>query len=162
MRVQDVMTANALKYCTPETNLHQAAKSMREANCGALPVVDRNKKVLGIITDRDICLSLAQHTNKAIDVRTVGEIMSRDVRTIRATEDVSEAYRKMRERKIGRLPVVDEQGNLKGILSLNRLVKHSVARGREAIGDVHDTGENLAKTLQAISNRREAKLPASF
>ena len=162
MKVKEIMTANALKYCTPETNIHNAAQSMREANCGALPVVDRNKRVLGIITDRDICLSLAQNTNKAIEHRTVGEIMTRDVKTIRGTEDVSEALRKMRERKIGRLPVVDEQGSLEGIVSLNKLLNVSVAKGKEAVGDVHAAGENLMKTLQAVATRREAKLPSAF
>jgi CBS domain-containing protein len=162
MKVKEIMTANALKFCTPETNIHNAAQSMREANCGALPVVDRNKRVLGIITDRDICLSLAQNTNKAIEHRTVGEIMTRDVKTIRGTEDVSEALRKMRERKIGRLPVVDEQGSLQGIVSLNKLLNVSVAKGKEAVGDVHAAGENLMKTLQAVATRREAKLPSAF
>jgi CBS domain-containing protein len=162
MKVKEIMTANALKFCTPETNIHNAAQSMREANCGALPVVDRNKRVLGIITDRDICLSLAQNTNKAIEHRTVGEIMTRDVKTIRGTEDVSEALRKMRERKIGRLPVVDEQGSLQGIVSLNKLLNFSVAKGKEAVGDVHAAGENLMKTLQAVATRREAKLPSAF
>ncbi len=162
MKVKEIMTANALKYCTPETNIHNAAQSMREANCGALPVVDRNKRVLGIVTDRDICLSLAQNTNKAIEHRTVGEIMTRDVKTIRGTEDVSEAYRKMRERKIGRLPVVDEQGSLQGIVSLNKLLNVSVEKGKEAVGDVNAAGENLMKTLQAVSKRREAKLPSAL
>jgi CBS domain-containing protein len=162
MKVKEIMTANALKFCTPETNIHNAAQSMREANCGALPVVDRNKRVLGIITDRDICLSLAQNTNKAIEHRTVGEIMTRDVKTVRGTEDVSEALRKMRERKIGRLPVVDEQGSLQGIVSLNKLLNVSVAKGKEAVGDVNAAGENIMKTLQAVATRREAKLPSAF
>jgi CBS domain-containing protein len=162
MKVKEIMTANALKFCTPETNIHNAAQSMREANCGALPVVDRNKRVLGIVTDRDICLSLAQNTNKAIEHRTVGEIMTRDVKTIRGTEEVTEALRKMRERKIGRLPVVDEQGSLQGIVSLNKLLNVSVAKGKEAVGDVHSSGENLMKTLQAVAKRREAKLPSAF
>jgi len=162
MKVKEIMTANALKYCTPETNLHNAAQSMREANCGALPVVDKNKKLLGIITDRDICLSLAQNTDKTIEKRTVGEIMTRDVKTVRATDEISEAYRKMREKKISRLPVVDEEGSLQGILSLNKLLNHSVDKGREAIGDVNATGENLMKTLQAVAKRREAKLPSAF
>lgn len=160
MKVKDVMTAHAVKYCTPETNLQHAAESMREANCGALPVVDRNKRVLGIVTDRDICLSLSQHTNRSVENRLVGEVMTRDVRTVRANDDVSEAFRKMRERKIGRLPVVDEQGSLQGMISLNKLLNVTVDRGQTAIGDVHANGENLLKTLRAVSNRREAKVPS--
>lgn len=162
MKVKDVMTAHALKYCTPETNLQNAAQSMREANCGVLPVVDRNKKVLGIVTDRDICLSLTQHTNRSIENRLVGEVMTKDVRTVRGTDDINEAFRKMRERKVGRLPVVDEDGNLQGIISLNKLLNVTVERGQSAVGDVHASGENLLKTLQAVSNRREAKVPASL
>jgi CBS-domain-containing membrane protein len=68
----------------------------------------------------------------------------------------------MRERKIGRLPVVDEQGSLQGIVSLNKLLNFSVAKGKEAVGDVHAAGENLMKTLQAVATRREAKLPSAF
>jgi CBS domain-containing protein len=162
MKVKDVMTAHAVKYCTPETNLQHAAESMREANCGALPVVDRNKRVLGIVTDRDICLSLSQHTNRPIENRLVGEVMTRDVRTVRANDDVNEAFRKMRERKIGRLPVVDEQGSLQGMISLNKLLNVTVDRGQTAIGDVNANGENLLKTLRAVSNRREAKVPSTL
>lgn len=156
------MTTGSLKYCTPETNLHSAAESMREANCGVLPVVDKNKKVLGIITDRDICLSLAKNTTMALEKRTIGEIMTHDVKTVRSNEDVSEAFRKMREKKVSRLPVVDEKGSLQGIVSLNKLLNATIVKGRDELGTIYDSGENLLKTLHAISTRREAKLPLSF
>ncbi len=162
MRIKDVMTTGSLKYCTPETNLHNAAESMREANCGVLPVVDKNKKVLGIVTDRDICLSLARNSPQALEKRTIGEIMTHDVKTVRSNEDVSEAFRKMREKKVSRLPVVDEKGSLQGIVSLNKLLNATIVKGRDELGTIYDSGENLLKTLHAISTRREAKLPLAF
>jgi CBS domain-containing protein len=160
MKVKDVMTAKSLKFCTPETNLHHAAESMREANCGALPVVDKNKNVLGIVTDRDICLSLARNTTKSFELRTVGEIMTKEVKTVRSTDALEDAYRKMREKKISRLPVVDEQGKLQGIVSLNKLLNMAVTKGQQEMGTVQESGENLIKTLHAVANRREAKTPA--
>ncbi len=160
MKVKDVMTAKSLKFCTPETNLQHAAESMREANCGALPVVDKNKNVLGIVTDRDICLSLARNTTKSFETRTVGEIMTKEVKTVHGTDALEEAYKKMREKKISRLPVVDEQGKLQGIISLNKLLNLTVTKGQQEMGSVNENGENLIKTLHAIANRREAKAPA--
>lgn len=60
MKVKDVMTAKSLKTCSPESNLKEAANAMKSANCGVLPVTNHDKKVVGIITDRDICLSLSE------------------------------------------------------------------------------------------------------
>jgi CBS domain-containing protein len=75
MKVKDIMTANTLMFCSPETELQNAAKKMKDGNCGALPVVDKDKKVLGIITDRDICLTLADKQAKSPAQMTVGQIM---------------------------------------------------------------------------------------
>lgn len=161
MKVKDVMTANSLKYCTPETNLHDAAKAMGDANCGVLPVVDSTKKVLGIVTDRDIALSLARNISTPINERTIGEIMTKNVFTIKSQDELTEAYRKMREKMIGRLPVVDEQGKLEGILSLNKILNETVRQGEKNLGNIQEPGENFLKTIHAISNHHEAKVPAA-
>lgn len=161
MKVKEVMTANSLKYCTPETNLHDAAKAMNDANCGVLPVVDSTKKVLGIVTDRDIALSLSRNISTPIDKRTVGEIMTKNVSTIKSQDDITEAYRQMREKMIGRLPVVDEQGKLEGILSLNKILNETVRKGEKNLGSIQEPGENFMKTIHAISNHHEAKLPSA-
>lgn len=162
MKVKEVMTANALKYCTPETNLHDAARAMGEANCGALPVVDSTKKVLGIVTDRDIALSLARNISTPINDRKIGDIMTKNVFTVRSQDEISEAYRQMREKMIGRLPVVDEQGKLEGILSLNRILNETVRHGDNNLGNIQEPGENFLKTIHAISNHHEAKVPSAI
>ena len=58
MKVSDVMTSE-VQYCTPETNLAVAALQMFDGDCGTLPVVEKDGKVIGMITDRDICTAVA-------------------------------------------------------------------------------------------------------
>ena len=70
------MVENSLSYCSPETNLAKATKMMKDSNLGALPVVDKDQKVIGIITDRDICLSLANKGKKTISELSVKEMLS--------------------------------------------------------------------------------------
>lgn len=153
MKVKEVMIAEALQYCTPETRLQEAAKAMKSSNCGALPVVDNEKRVLGIVTDRDICLSLAQKQEIPIADRKVAEIMTRNVHTVESDDELSAAYHRMRKNQIGRLPVVDEKGKLKGIVTLHRLINKQVKEGKHNLGDINAPGENLIKTIQAVTDR---------
>jgi len=151
MKVKEVMTAeHSLESCSPETKLHAAAKTMKTANCGSLPIIDKEKKVVGMVTDRDICLSLAEHQTPA--KTRIEEIMSTQVHTVGVDEDLSVALRQMRVHQIGRLPVVEGKGKLKGIVSLHQLIDKAVKEGR-GLGKISDSGENLLKTLLAISNR---------
>lgn len=153
MKIKDVMTSTAIKYCSPETKLHNAAQIMKDGNCGALPVIDKDKKVVGMITDRDICLSLAKNQTEPLEKRTVDKIMSKKIQTITTTDDISVAFQKMRTNQIGRLPVVDENGKLKGIVSLHNLINASLNDGQEQLGNIAASGENLLKTIQAVTNR---------
>lgn len=157
MKVKEVMNASSLKYCTPETKLHNAAKTMKANNCGALPVVNEEKKVLGIITDRDICLSLAKKSSQPLEKRTVAEAMSKKVHTVKSDDEVATALQNMRKNQIGRLPVVDEQGKLKGIVSLHRLINQTVAEGKENLGNISAPGENILKTIEAVTDRYNGK-----
>jgi hypothetical protein len=59
----------------------------------------------------------------------------------------------MRKNQIGRLPVVDEKGKLKGIVSLHRLINNQVKDGKKELGDINAPGENLMKTIQAVTDR---------
>lgn len=67
MKVRDIMTEPVLT-CTPQTSLAVAARLMREADYGTLPVVDSRGRLVGIITDRDMCLALANTNRNAINI----------------------------------------------------------------------------------------------
>lgn len=157
MKVKDVMTAGVIKTCDSETKLANAAKIMKDENCGALPVIDKEQKVVGIITDRDICLSLASENGKAASEISVKELLPKGkVRTIKTDDEVTDVLREMRKNKIGRLPVTDKDGKLKGMISVNNLLSRAIKKN-EAIGQVKSKEENLAKTIKALFDRNNAK-----
>ena len=151
MKVKEIMTAeHSLECCSPETKLHIAAKTMKSANCGALPIVDKAKKVVGMVTDRDICLSLAEHQTPA--KTKVEEIMTEKVHTVGPEEDITVALRQMRVHQVGRVPVVDGKGKLKGVVSLHQLIQNTIKEGK-MLGSISDSGENILKTMMSIGER---------
>ncbi|MBI4944965.1 MAG: CBS domain-containing protein [Bacteroidetes bacterium] len=152
MKVKEIMTVNSLKYCSPETQLHNAVKTMKSGNCGALPVIDKNKKVVGMITDRDIALSLAKKLATSPSKLPVRKIMSSKVHSVNADDDINTALREMRTSKIGRIPVTDSQGKLLGVLSIHNLLSQS-DNGTTNLGTLTDHGESIAKTIKALSDR---------
>ncbi len=159
MKVKDVMAADSIKSCTPETKLANATKIMKDNNRGALPVVDKDQKVIGIITDRDVCLSLATKNKKTSSEMSVKEILPSQlkVHTIKLDDTITDALREMRKNKIGRLPVTDKEGKLKGMISINTLLSHTL-RKKEELGNISAKEENLAKTIKALFDRNNFSL----
>jgi CBS-domain-containing membrane protein len=94
---------------------------MWERDCGVIPVVDEDDKVVGMITDRDICMAAAL-TGRDLSNLDVGSVISGLVTTCKSEDDVQSALTSMRENQLRRLPVIDADGKLQGVLSLNDLV----------------------------------------
>lgn len=152
MKVRDVMIVNSLKCCSPGTKIHVAAKTMSTINFGALPVVDKDKKVLGMITDRDICLSLVKNYSVPQLKTTVSQIMQKEVCTVNSNDDVSTAFGYMHANQIAHLPVVDTQGKLKGIVSLHNLINKTAGFDKTQKETMAAPGESLMRTIHAINN----------
>ena len=125
MHVRDLMTSD-VKTCRPETNLAEAVREMWEGDCGALPVVSDEGRVAGVITDRDICIAVATR-GRSPDRIAVREVARDHVHTCLPDDDVTAALQTMKLHKIRRLPVVDAEGHLRGMLSLNDIVTHAGA-----------------------------------
>jgi CBS domain-containing protein len=123
MKVQDVMMRTPA-FCTPETNLGAAVEILWTRNCGMLPVVDARKKVIGIVTDRDLCIALGTR-NKLPGKMTVGEVVKGEAYVCRAQDDIHAALQTMAQHKVRRLPVVDRDGVLEGILSMENVILHT-------------------------------------
>lgn len=117
MKVQDCMTSPA-HSCTPGANLVTAAGIMWDYRIGALPVLDSEGHPVGMLTDRDICMAAARKGRFAGDI-TVRETMSPNPFTVRPDDDLTKALDTMGSRQIRRLPVVDREDRLVGILSIN-------------------------------------------
>jgi len=148
VRVEDIMTKE-VSYCAPGTNAAAAAEIMWTKNCGSLPIVEDDGRVVGIVTDRDLFIALGTRNQQAADLQ-VGEIMNRDLSLCAPQDDVRVALETMAKRQSHRLPVVDKDGALKGILSIDDIVLRA-----EADGLSHD----VLKTMKAIcdrANRRAA------
>jgi CBS domain-containing protein len=116
MRVKSIMTRDVV-FCRPETTLSDAARTMRRIDSGILPVV-RKGELVGVVTDRDIAVSLAERGCRGSEV-LVADVMSRGVQTCGENDDLRAALGIMKTKRIRRLPVVDENGSLCGILSMN-------------------------------------------
>jgi CBS domain-containing protein len=127
MKVRDVMTEPVLS-CTPETSLGAAARLMRDADYGTLPVLDLQGKLVGIITDRDICLALARSGRNAHD-NAVREVMTQKVLSARLDDDMHSALATMKRARVRRLPVRDDADRLKGMLSIEDIVLRGLEVG---------------------------------
>jgi len=132
--IQEAMTPNPTTV-EPTTTVQEAAKSMKSEDIGSLPIVDGDQLV-GVITDRDLAIRVVAE-GRGTDT-TVGEIASKDVVTVDPQQSIDEAAKLMAEHQVRRLPVVEEDGRLVGIL---------------AQADVAQTGHDAltGQTVQQIS-----------
>jgi CBS domain-containing protein len=152
MKVQDVMTED-VKYCGPETNLAAAAAIMWENDCGALPIVAEGGKSIGMITDRDIAIALGTRNMQGADI-PVKEVMSGELFAASPDEDIHTALKLMRKEKVHRLPVINSEGKLEGILSLNDVALHAVHPNGKTTPALNY--EDVVSTLKAVCEHRNA------
>src|SRR5215475_10539494 len=146
MKAEDIMTRNVCT-CRPESSLAQVAALMWDHDCGAMPVVDDMNRVMGMITDRDIAIAAATKGRRATDIN-VGEVMSGNVYACARNEDVKSALKTMRRERVRRLPVIDSDGRLAGILSVNDIVLRAEdAKGRQAPEIPYD---DVMSTFKAV------------
>jgi CBS domain-containing protein len=155
MKVENLMT-KIVASCREDMPLSAAAKLMWDCDCGSVPVVSSDGRVIGMITDRDICMA-AWMQNRPLSAIPVWEAMSREVYACTPDESVASAERLMCSRQVRRLPVVDEERRLVGMLSLADLVRHAQRRDRKAPQIVP---AEIFATLAEICMPREAA-PAS-
>src|SRR5580700_6509565 len=127
MRVEEIMAKN-VSACTAGTNAAEAAELMWIHDCGVLPVVaDSDGRLVGIVTDRDLFIALGTKGQNASGL-TIGEVMRPEVFSCAPSDDLHNALKIMANRQVHRLPVVDGDGALTGILSLNDVVFHAKHR----------------------------------
>lgn len=123
MKAREIMTKRP-KCVTPDTPLREAARLMKEQDVGVLPVVDRagSDRLVGIVTDRDIAIRhVAEgHDSSSCPVR---EAMTSNVRTAREDDDIDHVMDLMGKEQVRRIPVVDERGDLVGIVAQADIVR---------------------------------------
>jgi CBS domain-containing protein len=128
--IRDVMTANPSSLGS-SSNAIEAARLMRDEDAGIIPIVEGDK-LIGTVTDRDIAIRVVAE-GKDPETTTVGEIASRELVTIDPQQDLDEALRLMARHQVRRLPVVEEDGKLVGIVAQKDIAQHA---SDEQTGDV--------------------------
>ncbi|AXI77458.1 CBS domain-containing protein [Peterkaempfera bronchialis] len=119
---REIMHTGA-RYIPVTETLDRAAQMMRDLEVGALPVADANDRMCGIITDRDIVVKAIAHGKDPARV-TVGELCEGTPRWVPADADVRQVLEEMGTHRIRRLPVIDENKRLIGIISEADVAKH--------------------------------------
>jgi len=122
MNVKDVMTQSAVS-CSTDTNVGAAVELLCVNNCGMLPVVANDRRIQGVVTDRDLAIAMGTRNRLAGEL-TVGEIATTNVVTCKPEDEIHEALQTMAEKQVRRLPVVDKDGVPLGILSIDNIITH--------------------------------------
>jgi len=146
MKVKEILTANP-KVCTTTTNLAEAATFMWDYDCGILPVVADEGRVVGLITDRDICIAGATN-NRHLSNIAVEEIMTGQVYSCAPEDDIDEALDTMQQCKVRRLPVIAPDGTLEGILSINDLTLNAKETADKKVPGI--SFNDLVETYKAL------------
>jgi len=135
-KCREIMTRN-VKTANRETSLREVAVLMREGDMGAVPVVE-NGKLVGIVTDRDI---VVRAVAEGKDVSTViGDVMTTEIFASKENDFVFEAIRLMGDKQVRRIPVVNDEGELVGIIAM-----------ADVALETEDERE-IAETLEEISS----------
>lgn len=120
MKVREMMTS-PVAACAPDVDVATVAQAMWERDCGIVPIVDEGGQVVGMITDRDICIALATRGRLAGQLRA-RELLTGRLFTCSPEDSVQTALTTMQDAKVRRLAVIDASGALQGILSINDVI----------------------------------------
>jgi CBS domain-containing protein len=151
MRVNEIMKEPPAT-CTTNASVADAAKIMNEHKCGFVPVVDPHGAVVGVVTDRDLCL-LVGDKNRAMTHIAVEEAMSRPVFSCYADENVKVTLATMARRHVRRLPVLDKHGHLQGVLSIDDVIQAPYRHGAPV-------AEEIVSALRGIGAPRPLETAA--
>lgn len=149
--VADVMT-RGIRSMSPDDNLVQAAQAMEELNVGAIPVCE-GERLCGMVTDRDI---VVRGVAQELDLKSckLSDVMSGHVRTVRENDDVDDVLSEMANAQIRRMPVVDNQDRLVGIVSLGDIAAKNPKQPE-------DVGSSLGEISSPAEPNRSGQSQAS-
>ena len=140
LTAREIMTKNP-KTVTRQSSVRDIAQIMRDENTGVVPVVDEGGRLQGIVTDRDIVMRTLAEGRNPIE-HSAADVMTEDVEAVTPDEEVKDIINLMGERQIRRVPVVDQNDRLVGIISMGDIATRV------------DYDEELQDALEQISSRR--------
>lgn len=153
MQVKDIMTSD-VTFCGTNATLTDVAMAMWNKDCGSIPVVNQDKKVVGIITDRDICMAIAMRNARTSEIVS-SDLIGGLLRVCSPEDDIETALEIMAHAQLRRLPVVDKDGTLCGILSISDAIKKCAKDDKKNKKRV--SRKSVLKTLRAICENPTAQ-----
>jgi CBS domain-containing protein len=133
MEIREIMTRH-VDVIPPDASVREAASKMKELDVGAIPVCD-GQKLLGLVTDRDITVRAVAEGRDPSEVR-VSEVMSSEIAYCFEDETIEQAAKLMESKQIRRLPILDRNKQLAGIISLGDIsVRTEASRQKDLAAD---------------------------
>ena len=153
MRIKDIMSHPAVT-CPLDSPLDQPARLMWEFDCGVIPLVDRNGRLAGIITDRDICMAALTKGKPLHEIPSAAAMATRLV-SCQAEDTIEAVEEMMRDSQVRRVPVADATGYPVGVVALNDLARFA-ARAKKSSLD-----REFVQTIAAVCEPRARTVPIS-
>jgi len=150
MRIRHVMTKDP-SCCVPSDSAVRAAKIMRDERAGIVPIIEneQSQRIIGVVTDRDLCMNVVAEGRDPATV-TVQECMTTKVVTCSPDDSIEKVTELMRENQIRRVPVVNDGGELQGIVALADVVE----RGNVKTTQTHETLKQVSAPTDVPSKPR--------
>jgi CBS domain-containing protein len=122
MKIKDIMSKK-VQIVSPDTLLHEVAKTMQKSDCGSV-LVGKDDRLMGVITDRDLALRCVAESHHPAQTRAE-QVMTKKILYCRDSDEMEDVALNMTKNKVRRLPVLDKDKKLVGIISLGDLASHS-------------------------------------
>ena len=122
MNIKEIMSKN-VQIVAPETLLHEVAKKMQQNDCGSI-LVAKDDRLLGVITDRDLALRCVAESHHPAET-TAEQVMTKEILYCLDTDAFEDVALNMTKNKVRRMPVLDKEKRLVGIVSLGDLASNS-------------------------------------
>jgi CBS domain-containing protein len=152
MKAEKIMTSD-VATCRPDDTLNEAARVMWEHDCGFVPITAEpaGGAVVGILTDRDVCMAAYTRGQRLGEIR-VADVMSKDICSCKATDDLDAVEELMRGSQVHRLPVLDRDARLLGVISLADIAREALREAGSRSREV--TSGEIGVTIAAICRPR--------
>ena len=150
MDIREVMTTSP-RWCLPSDSASKAARIMKDIDAGLIPVVENaeNRRLVGVVTDRDLCLEVIAESRNP-DTVPVKDAMTRTLICCLPEDEMQKALDLMRENQVRRIPVVDQQGTLQGIVSMADVLHRADVSSKET----HETLKKVSEPSDISSQPR--------
>lgn len=148
MRIKDIMSHPPVTAPSNST-AEIVARLMWEFDCGVIPIIDDDGRVAGVATDRDICMA-AYTQGKPLSAIDITSAMAKSIVSCHMTDEIETAEQLMRDHQIHRLPVLDAENRLVGIVSMNDLARLAAHAKKSGVD------REFVQTIAAVCHPRAA------